>query len=95
MNTYSSGPAGTTIDNTINSYFNTKRFTITIHTTEQLQLMVPTQSITYKIKDTCDQTEIEISIRSESTNINKILIEQIKNWITLKRTDKLNNILNG
>ncbi len=88
-----SGPAGTTIDNYINSYFNNKRFTITVHTTEQLQLMVPTQSITYKIKDTFDETEIELSIRSEAADINKILIEQIQNWIISKRNIKLNNIL--
>ena len=94
MNPYNtSGPAGTTIDNHINSYFNSKRFTITIHTTEQLQLMVPTQSITYKIKDTFDGTEIELSIRSEAADINKILIEQIQNWIISKRNIKLNNIL--
>lgn len=88
-----SGPAGTTIDNHINSHFNNNRFLITVHTQEHLQLMVPTQSISYKIFDTLDETEIDIVIKSEAADINTILIEQIQNWIISKRNIKLNNIL--
>jgi hypothetical protein len=55
--------------------------------------MVPTQSISYKIFDTLDKTEIDIVIKSEAADINTILIEQIQNWIISKRNIKLNNIL--
>ncbi len=81
------------LNKSINHYFNTNRFLITVHSQEHLQLMVPTQSISYKIKDTFDGTEIDIMIKSEAADINKILIEQIQNWIISKRNIKLNNIL--
>ena len=81
------------LNNSINHYFNNNRFLITVHTQEHLQLMVPTQSISYKIFDTLDKTEIDIVIKSEAADINTILIEQIQNWIISKRNIKLNNIL--
>ncbi len=81
------------LNNSINHYFNTNRFLITVHSQEHLQLMVPTQSISYKIFDTLDETEIDIMIKSEAADINTILIEQIQNWIISKRNIKLNNIL--
>jgi hypothetical protein len=81
------------LNNSINNYFNNNRFLITVHTQEHLQLMVPTQSISYKIFDTLDKTEIDIVIKSEAADINTILIEQIQNWIISKRNIKLNNIL--
>jgi hypothetical protein len=81
------------LNKSINHYFNNNRFLITVHTQEHLQLMVPTQSISYKIFDTLDGTEIDIVIKSEAADINTILIEQIQNWIISKRNIKLNNIL--